>query len=561
MGVCSARPARGSVDDSSIPTGAFRKRGIPSAPKDGSARAAAVHDDNLAASSTTPLVFNPPTTPLRERGSEGSDSETDSIGNEEKSQKVRGSICALINRSQFIIENPGRLRDVYEVDDSKVIGEGAYGAVRKGRHRQTEQIRAVKTISKDNWKKLDRFKQEIDFMKMLDHPNIIKLFETFEDEATIELVMELCSGGELFERVLEAGRFTEAQAATVMQQILRAVFYMHERGVCHRDIKPENFLFLTKDPIENAILKIIDFGLSSKIDKPDTALKTKAGTPYYVAPEVLKGSYTRAVDVWSCGVIMYTLLCGYPPFWGKTDADVLVKVRRGNFTFEPRHWHHISQDAKELISGMLSFNPNSRISAEDALMHMWIKDTAPRAPASVGLDVKFVDNLRSFLDQNRLKKVALNVIASQLQEDKLQKLREAFVAFDTNGDGKLTHEELLAGLKQVGVDSLPSGTLKAVDSDNSGVIDYTEFIAAGLDRSLYLQEAVCYSAFRVFDIDGDGQITTEELNTILNKEDEHALAPTLLTRRHAIAEVIREVDADGDGKVSFKEFMAMMARQ
>merc|ERR1719160_91288 len=141
-------------------------------------------------------------------------------------------------------------------------------------------------ISKAQMKNIDRFKQEIAIMKMMDHPNIIKLFESFEDNRNIYLVMELCSGGELFDRIIEAGHFSEVQAAILMQQIIRGIFYMHESKVCHRDLKPENFLFLNKDAIDKSILKIIDFGLSCKFEA-DQVLTTKAGTPYYVAPQVL----------------------------------------------------------------------------------------------------------------------------------------------------------------------------------------------------------------------------------------------------------------------------------
>merc|ERR1719343_1402942 len=139
-------------------------------------------------------------------------------------------------------------------------------------------------------------------MKMLDHPNIIKLYESFEDHRNIYLVMELAGGGELFDRIIDSGHFTEVQCAILMQQIVRAIYYMHENHVCHRDLKPENFLFTTKEKIEKTSLKIIDFGLAHEFDE-NTVLTTKAGTPYYVAPQVLQGKYDQAADLWSCGVI------------------------------------------------------------------------------------------------------------------------------------------------------------------------------------------------------------------------------------------------------------------
>merc|ERR1719291_1099120 len=243
-------------------------------------------------------------------------------------------------------------------------------------------------------KNVDRFKQEIAIMKMMDHPNIVKLYESFEDLRNIYLVMELCSGGELFDKIIESGHFTEVQAAILMQQIVKAIFYMHENHVCHRDLKPENFLFMTKDPIEKNLLKIIDFGLSCKFET-NQVLTTKAGTPYYVAPQVLAGKYDHLSDLWSLGVIMYVLLCGYPPFHGDTDADVLAKVRLGNFSFAAADWKNVSDDAKELIRLLLKMNPKDRYTAEQALNHAWVKDKAPKAK-DVKLQNSLVDNLRSF---------------------------------------------------------------------------------------------------------------------------------------------------------------------
>merc|ERR1712203_785421 len=295
-------------------------------------------------------------------------------------------------------------------------------------------------------KNIDRFKQEIAIMKMGDHPNIIKLFETFEDHRNIYLVMELCIGGELFDRIIEAGHFTETQAATLMQQIVKAIYFMHESHVCHRDLKPENFLFTTKESIEKNTLKIIDFGLSCAFTAGQI-LTTKAGTPYYVAPQVLAGKYDQMSDCWSCGVIMYVMLCGYPPFFGETDAEVLSKVRLGNFTFNAADWKNISEDAKNLIRMLLKMNPRDRYTAEQALNHDWIKNKAPKA-TNVSLQAGFVDNLRSFRSQNKLKKAALHIIANQLNADSIKQLRDTFMMLDENGDGQLTVKEMKDGIQK-----------------------------------------------------------------------------------------------------------------
>eukprot|EP00746_Dinoflagellata_sp_MGD_P158862 gnl/MRDRNA2_/MRDRNA2_86576_c0_seq11.p1 gnl/MRDRNA2_/MRDRNA2_86576_c0~~gnl/MRDRNA2_/MRDRNA2_86576_c0_seq11.p1 ORF type:complete len:502 (+),score=115.79 gnl/MRDRNA2_/MRDRNA2_86576_c0_seq11:88-1593(+) len=457
-----------------------------------------------------------------------------------------------IEHAKFIIDNPGKLHEFYDVDKKK-MGEGSYGAVSKCTNKSTGVVRAVKSISKAQMKNLDRFKQEIAIMKMMDHPNIIKLYESFEDHRNIYLIMEICSGGELFDRIIETGHFTEVQAAMVMQQILRGIFYMHEIKLTHRDLKPENFLFQTKDPIEKCTLKIIDFGLSCKFSE-GSVLTTKAGTPYYVAPQVLAGKYDQSADLWSCGVIMYVLLCGYPPFYGETDADVLTKVRLGNFTFNAADWKNVSEDAKNLIRMLLKMNPRDRYTAEQSMNHVWIKNKAPKAQA-VPLQASLVDNLKGFRSTNKLKKAALHVIAGQLDESAIKNLRSVFLQLDDNGDGLLSVQEMRDGLTKAGLKEIPPDLqqiMEQVDSDGSGVIDYTEFLAATLDKKAYLQEDVCWSAFRVFDRNGDGKITMSELEQVFDcGKVEKAMG-------YGTEELMKHVDSNGDGVIDFQEFMQMM---
>merc|ERR1740121_2114531 len=401
----------------------------------------------------------------------------------------------------------------------KQIGEGSYGSVSKGVHKSTGVIRAIKTISKAKMKHIERFQREIAIMKVMNHPNTIKLFETFEDHHNIYLAMELCSGGELFDRIVEAQHFREKEAAIIMQQILRAIFYLHEQRICHRDLKPENFLFQSKDPIEGNLLKLIDFGLSAKF-KDGEAMSSKAGTPYYVSPQVLTGKYNHLCDLWSAGVIMYILLCGTPPFFGQNDQEVLAKVRHGHLTFSKREWTGVSR--------------------------------ATNAP----LPTNFVPRLRRFRCRSKFSKAVLHVIASQLNEGQIKGLRETFLSLDNNGDGLLTLAELKNGLSQAGITDLPQDLkqiMEGIDADGSGVIDYTEFLAATIEKRLYIQEDVCWTAFRVFDMNGDGKITPNELRMVLNNGNMESVVDI-----NATAELLKEVDRNGDGAIDFKEFMGMM---
>eukprot|EP00933_Yihiella_yeosuensis_P034131 TRINITY_DN27667_c0_g1_i1.p1 TRINITY_DN27667_c0_g1~~TRINITY_DN27667_c0_g1_i1.p1 ORF type:complete len:498 (+),score=94.47 TRINITY_DN27667_c0_g1_i1:94-1587(+) len=460
----------------------------------------------------------------------------------------------------FIVDNQGKVSDFYDVDTNK-LGAGSYGTVSKAVHKTSKSIRAIKAMRRSapggqQQKFLDRLNAEIQIMKKLDHPSIIKLFETFQDKTFIYLAMELCTGGELFDRIVEAVHFTESQAAVVMKQMISAIYYLHVNGIVHRDLKPENFLFQTKDPIEKNLLKLIDFGLATEI-VPGQVMHTKSGTPYYVAPQVLRGSYDQQCDVWSCGVIMYVLLCGYPPFWGDTDADVLSKVRLGNFTFNAADWNDISSDAKELIRRLLKFKPEERFTANQALQHVWIKERAPRA-AKQPLTKDFVSHLRQFRTTNKFKRAALQVIATQLSEEKIANLRKLFLSLDANGDGMLTVKEIQDGLKDGGIYPIPPDVQKLIESmdcDGSGAIDYSEFLAATVDAKMYGQEDVLWSAFCVFDRNGDGKISQDELRKVLETDSVNEVVGA-----EAVQEIMREIDADGNGEIDFKEFIQMMRK-
>jgi len=270
------------------------------------------------------------------------------------------------------------IKDHYEVDRTQ-LGAGAFGSVRKALHQDTQQVRAIKTIAKARVKKCC-LTMEAQMMKHLDHPHIVKLHETFEDERNLYLCMELCDGGELMDKIMESGHFAEMQAAGLLKQIFEAVCYLHGQGVCHRDLKPENCLLSSKGPIENACLKIIDFGFSRQF-APNQVFRTMVGTHSYAAPQVMNGSYNHLCDLWSVGVMMYMMLSGQPPFFGFTSADVVARVRSGRYTFQYKHWQHISEHAKDLVCCLLAYAPLDRCCAEQALDHAWIQLYAPSAMA------------------------------------------------------------------------------------------------------------------------------------------------------------------------------------
>lgn len=452
--------------------------------------------------------------------------------------------------SSFVVQNPGKIHDHYTMEKKK-LGEGSYGSVSKAVSKSTNASFAVKSISKSQMKNIDRFRKEIDIMMKMDHPNILKLYETFEDTRFIYLVLELCLGGELFERIISDKKFTEKKAATVMLHLFRALNYMHNQSVTHRDLKPENFLFVSKEPVDKSALKVIDFGLATYYAAGEP-LKTKAGTPYYVAPQVLSGRYDEKADVWSLGVIMYVLLCGYPPFYGDTDADVLAKVRLGNYTFHQRDWKSVTENAKDLVKNLLKMDPKERFSAQLALNHVWVRDTAPDS-SGAPLDQEAFERMAKFRDHNKLKKTALKMLVDQGGLPQIESLTEMFVGMDTDGDGSLSPQEVIMGCHQAKVDMSDdelSKLIACMETDGQGRIHYRDFLAACLDASQVKDEHYM-TTFRRFDVDGDGKITKAEFAKVMEQVGE----------KHGLDEIQQFVtagDKDGDGEIDFEEFKAAM---
>ncbi|XP_067139107.1 calcium/calmodulin-dependent protein kinase type 1 [Centruroides vittatus] len=261
------------------------------------------------------------------------------------------------------------VEDKYEFKD--LLGTGAFSQVVLAESRdEPGRMCAIKCIDKKALKgKEDSLENEIKVLRRLKHPNIVQLMETYEDKNKVYLVMELVTGGELFDRIVEKGSYTEKDASNLIRQILEAVDFMHSQGVVHRDLKPENLLYF--NPEEDSKIMISDFGLSKMEDSGIMA--TACGTPGYVAPEVLaQKPYGKAVDVWSIGVIAYILLCGYPPFYDENDANLFAQILKGEFEFDSPYWDDISESAKDFIRHLICVDMEKRYTCKQALAHPWI---------------------------------------------------------------------------------------------------------------------------------------------------------------------------------------------
>eukprot|EP01117_Protostelium_nocturnum_P012262 TRINITY_DN450_c1_g1_i1.p1 TRINITY_DN450_c1_g1~~TRINITY_DN450_c1_g1_i1.p1 ORF type:complete len:348 (-),score=97.94 TRINITY_DN450_c1_g1_i1:158-1051(-) len=258
-------------------------------------------------------------------------------------------------------------------DMKQELGKGAFSVVHLAINKKTGENCAVKIIDKTvaNAEADERrLKNEVEILKKVKHPNVIGLIDIFETSENLYLVMELVTGGELFDKIVEKGQYTERDAATIVQKMLSAVEYLHSNNIAHRDLKPENLLLKKGD---DTGVMLSDFGLSKIVDE-NARLQTACGTPYYVAPEVLSASgYDLEVDLWSVGVITYLLLCGFPPFYGESLPEVFEQIMKADFDFPDPYWTEVSDDAKDFISKLLVVEPKKRPTAKEAQQHTWIK--------------------------------------------------------------------------------------------------------------------------------------------------------------------------------------------
>ncbi|GMJ03789.1 hypothetical protein HRI_004048100 [Hibiscus trionum] len=484
-------------------------------------------------------------------GTANKDEPKGEIAKPRKPHNVKRQSCAGLKVEAVLQTKTGNLKEYYNL--GKKLGQGQFGTTFLCVEKGTGKEYACKSIAKRKLvtpEDVDDVKREIQIMHHLaGHPNVVTIKEAYEDSVAVHVVMELCSGGELFDRIVQRGHYSERKAAGLARTIVGVVEACHSMGVMHRDLKPENFLFVNEQ--EDSPLEAIDFGLSIFF-KPGEVLSDVVGSPYYVAPEVLRKHYGPEADVWSAGVIVYILLSGVPPFWGETEQEIFEEVLHGELDFASDPWPNISDSAKDLVKKMLVRDAKKRITAHEVLRHPWVQvdGVAPDKP----LDSVVLSRMKQFSAMNKLKKMALKVIAQRLSEEEIAGLKEMFKMIDADNSGQITYDELKVGLKKFGADLDESefrALMKAADVNNNGTIDYEEFVAATLHLNKIEREDNLVAAFSYFDKDGSGYITQDELQKACQEfgiEEIH------------LDEMIGEVDTDNDGRIDYNEFVAMMQK-
>ncbi|KAF3601322.1 hypothetical protein F2Q69_00036137 [Brassica cretica] len=443
----------------------------------------------------------------------------------------------------------------YEMGEE--VGRGHFGYTCAAKFKKGDakgQQVAVKVIPKAKMTTaiaIEDVRREVKILRALSgHNNLPHFYDAYEDHDNVYIVMELCEGGELLDRILSrGGKYTEEDAKTVMIQILNVVAFCHLQGVVHRDLKPENFLYTSKE--DTSQLKAIDFGLSDYV-RPDERLNDIVGSAYYVAPEVLHRSYSTEADIWSVGVIVYILLCGSRPFWARTESGIFRAVLKADPTFDDTPWPLLSSEARDFVKRLLNKDPRRRLTAAQALSHPWIKDLND---AKVPLDILVFKLMRAYLRSSSLRKAALRALSKTLTVDELFYLREQFALLEPSKNGTISLENIKSALMKMATDAMKDSRIPEFLAQLSALqyrrMDFEEFCAAALSvhqlEALDRWEQHARCAYELFEKEGNRPIMIDELASELG------LGPSVPV--HA---VLHDWLRHTDGKLSFLGFVKLL---
>ena len=465
----------------------------------------------------------------------------------------------VINNNVIVSESHSSIDANYE--KLKLLGEGSFGEVWLVRHKLLGKEFALKIIEKGPYSNTQQIDNEIQILKKLDHPCILKILDFHSTPNKYYLVTDYCKEGELFDEIKVKDRFTEREASYILYQVLLAIRYCHKMRIVHRDIKPENILIVGRENSGLLKVKLIDFG-TAKIFNEFSKNKALVGSSYYIAPEVIRGKYDEACDLWSIGVIMYIMLVGTPPFNGDEDDDILRAVSIGKYETSYPQYQSLSPEAKDLITKLLKFNPTERITAEDALKHPWFNTE----------DIKRID----YLDDNTIRQMLSNmekyksdniikcaVLAYLVhQNTNIKECTDAskfFNSLDSDHDGKLLKTELILAFMQYYNLSQQQAMNKAdyifkhIDTDNNGMLESEEFIRACINPNIFNSPNYLKVAFDYFDKDGDGTISIPEVEEKFFQGTKQTPAAKM-----KLQNMFNQIDINKDGLISFEEFSYMV---
>ena len=447
----------------------------------------------------------------------------------------------------------------------KYLGSGSYGSVYMAKNITTDNIVAIKIIEKEEENMIDdmEIQNEINILKKLSHPNIVKVYEFFDSPLNFFIVTEFCKKGELFSYIKNV--YQEKQLSVLFYQVFSGLVYLHEKKILHRDLKLENIMVAEteKDIItgeEYFWIKIIDFG-TAKIFERNRAEKSVIGSSYYIAPEVLNRRYNEKCDTWSIGVILYMSLVGSAPFDGKTDDEIIDRIKIGKYNKNDTRFIQHSEEVKDLVSKLLEKDINKRLSAKEALNHPWFEKYEGRRLFSNFLpeDIKpYIENLFKYKYNSKLQELVIAFLVHNLSNsDETLIILKMFRHFNKKGDCKLTKKELTEGLytykNKTDVDEMVDILFQRLDGDKNGFIEYEEFLRACIDKKTLMTKKKLRYAFKFLDKNNSNTLNAQKiLNAFLTKSNKEFEAIFNIT--------LKEVDKDNDGIINFNEFVELMLK-
>ena len=487
---------------------------------------------------------------------------------EDANKNDPSSFCSFtpVNVTNELLVGKSKSNPDSEYKKLKFLGEGAFASVYCVQNKYTDVICAMKVINKSFNCSAEDDKEilnEINILRSMDHPGVLKIFEFYSNKESYSIVTELCPGGELFQQIIDKGPFNEKYSAYIMYQLFSAVNYCHKMHIIHRDLKPENILIVNKDKDGYPTIKVCDFG-TSKIFEKGAVQRKLVGSSYYIAPEVLKKSYNEKCDVWSCGVIMYILLSARPPFGGQDDNDIMERVATGIYDLESPPFDKLSSSALDLIRNLLNMDVKQRFTAEQALNHPWFKENKSQELYNKINDSEtmknLILNLKSYKRTSVIQETALAYLVHHFPQIKdVINSCKLFNQMDKSGDGKITKAELLKGLseryKSKTLEQDVDAIYKNLDMDNNGYIGYEEFVRAAVSKEYFVKDNVLRFAFRYFDKDDSGEITFDEIENLFTQS-----IPDKSKVHETLKSIIQEVDRNNDDKITFEEFSVVMKK-
>ena len=490
-------------------------------------------------------------------------------------KKIESTVVSrtVVTKNKIVVLNNDVIVSGNEVNPEKIyikkklLGSGAFGEVWLVRHKDLERDFAMKIIKKRKNKSNEEKEilNEIEILKKLDHPKILKIIDFYSKVKKYYIITEYCPEGELFNEIIKVGRFDEGQTAFIINQILKAISYCHRNQIIHRDIKPENIMITKREKNGCLQVKLIDFG-TAKIFEKGQSENRYVGSSYYMAPEVLKRKYDEKCDLWSIGVILYILLTGRPPFDGNDDEEILKNVEIGVYDKTSYPFPSLSSYAKDLINKLLQYDAKKRISAEEALEHQWFKTAEFKKKDKVNtipheLAKQLITNMTKYKSNNMLKCAVVAYLVHHLTNtEECMEASKLFIKIDLNSDGKIEKHELIQGFQKYWGMSEEEVKEKVdiifanIDTDFNGFIEYEEFVRAAVNPTIFMSQNYLKFAFNYFDRDSSGDITFEEIKKRFSQNSNYNSEKMDTELR----EIFDKIDINNDGSISFFEFCKMM---